>query len=599
MTMSCLQDTRIGHILQSIRHNVNPPLQKRIRFIIKSWQKLLSSDFTYPYVIPINQIEKSNCLSNKSNGAHIRPTTITTALVTSSCVSTTGLLSTVTTTNLSDKKTTTDGNQINFRQLCDNHKKHTLSQKICNNNNIISGSSKRSSLSDTNLMSNFCHTEDSQNSMESQADVSYSCRSLKRIKLETDRSSLFSNSVIYSSVDKHSESFINGTATITTNICGSTTDSTFVSHSSMNSIKSPIHSSNSFSKKVGRNKEENLNNDKCVPNPPNQTVRLAKVKSTAELIRVAGDCIDSVTADRILTASSRINKEIDLRRPVSVAPSVRTPKSIGPSSYSGRISVSHGKIGETNLYSSFDSSTLNPLSEGNKSQSIFKDVDVNVTPYKEKLEKIKDRYTIKDSLISESSPKKDTSVMHDVSFTSSSSASNVKSYTDCNGQYPIDVPNIHFKKKKKKHSKSINDGGSLDDCFLSDERNYKHQTNSVFLPPITNHMDDWPVLPSVPEHIDWFSLERDPIVTNSGIETEHISEHQLDTCDNNEHWNPNISNHTFHQNFLDPNELYSILLDDQYLHVLPWVDMHGYRRQFFPSDTAEELDRLTQLPEPW
>ncbi|KAK4474585.1 hypothetical protein MN116_001725, partial [Schistosoma mekongi] len=68
MTMIQLQDTRIGQLLQTIRHKVDPSLQKRIRLIIKAWQKLLSSEYSHQFVIPIKTPDKSIPTPPKSNG---------------------------------------------------------------------------------------------------------------------------------------------------------------------------------------------------------------------------------------------------------------------------------------------------------------------------------------------------------------------------------------------------------------------------------------------------------------------------------------------------------------------------------------------------
>ncbi|KAK4467385.1 hypothetical protein MN116_008836 [Schistosoma mekongi] len=117
-----------------------------------------------------------------------------------------------------------------------------------------------------------------------------------------------------------------------------------------------------------------------------------------------------------------------------------------------------------------------------------------------------------------------------------------------------------------------------------------HQQHETILPPVTNFMDDWPELPSLPEDIDWLSLDCSSITACNNNSFRIIGNKSPEKC--------TVSMEVEYA-CIFPTTLHSVMLDGQYLHVLPWVDMTGYKRHFFPSCSDQELSDLTIMPEPW
>lgn len=485
MTMGQLQDTRIGQLLQVIRHKVDPSLQKRIRFIIKSWQKLLTSDFNCPFVIPLKPNDSDNSSHTKQNcniaKSHIRdkskPPSDNTPTV---CTSTNLLIP-----RISGFRATQDSAFVRPISHDSLSKQLTANEFLSNSDFPLNHSStpaKRLKISPST-------------SIDSDATVDIASPSkMPLMNGNKSHQMLQANSLIEAKISSkpHSPTLPNVSGTS--------------EPSRANSLKS-------------------------------HTVRLSKVKSTAELVQAAGDCIDSATADRILT--NRISKEVDPPRQfMTTQPTKLRHRSIhqnNPRSLCGN-QIDNGKSVSPEIKA--DSMESCPsLSK----QRVTTPIDHAAIP------------------------------LNDLSTTAAtlnlnveiSPQSHLKSVTRNNSS--IDV-----KKHKKKHKHHKSNQNSDHKSF--DQRKY---------PSITNFLDDWPQLPPLPENIDWYSLD-----------------HSSSTCDNqtNEEGTVNSSQDncvTF------PTELHSVALNDQYLHILPWIDIVGYRRKFFPGSPNEELRRLTELPDPW
>ncbi|KAK4467384.1 hypothetical protein MN116_008835 [Schistosoma mekongi] len=268
MSMIQLQDSRIGQLLQTIRHKVDPPLQRRIRLIIKAWQKLLSSEYSHQFVIPIKTPGKSIPTSPRSNSR------LTKILAQDKPKQSTDSVSII--YHLQMKGT---GDENSVRLMMRNYsnsspdKLHKVSSlKLSThptqqNENYISNVSKRPKLADTILPIVSTSSVIQVNSPANLVNGS-KCVDLehKDIKCQEIPDTSVSETVI-----------------------------------AMTS-QSPIPQS--FKPRM------------------TNSMRLSKVKSTAELVQAAGDCIDSVTADRILT--NKINKEVD---PLRVCPLMQPIKS--------------------------------------------------------------------------------------------------------------------------------------------------------------------------------------------------------------------------------------------------------------------------------
>lgn len=75
MSMMQLEETRVAQLLQMVRRQVESHLQKRIRGIIKAWQKLLEPGSAYATIVPCDKraLTTSNLLSVASSDHHHHP----------------------------------------------------------------------------------------------------------------------------------------------------------------------------------------------------------------------------------------------------------------------------------------------------------------------------------------------------------------------------------------------------------------------------------------------------------------------------------------------------------------------------------------------
>ncbi|CAH8569666.1 unnamed protein product [Schistosoma turkestanicum] len=510
MTMIQLQDTRIGQLLQTIRHKVDPPLQKRIRLIIKAWQKLLSSEYSHQYVIPLKTSDKNISKSPRSNGT---PTKI----------------------RVRDRpKQTTDS----VNAICPSQMKSSvnLTKRHCPNPSPDKLKESASKLS-------VCQIEQSEN---------YVSNVSKRLKF-TDPTSPNTSTPVVVQVNNPSN-LMNGSKCIEPQ----PQDTKFSENLDTSVSQTSIPTSQSPSSK---------------PRVTNST-RLSKVKSTAELVQVAGDCIDSVTADRILT--NRISKEVD---PPGVCSLMQPTKT---------------RLGRTNSGSHSSSRSIsagtNETSHPPKCNTIL---DLKSEVYL-KCRENPAVYEKNHNLISDSVQ----SVIPSVNI----SSINNQSPSRCNNEIIsdrllFDVENdtmsnaqkVKKKKKKHKHHKDeaeISEGSSR----IHSNQLKGHHKRKVVLPPVTNFMNDWPELPSLPEDIDWYSLDRSYMTVCDKDSTKVSEYNSPEKC---------TVDTGIEYACISPTNLHSIILDDQYLHILPWVDMIGYKRHFFPPCSDQELSKLTSMPEPW
>nr|CAX75191.1 hypothetical protein [Schistosoma japonicum] len=520
MTMIQLQDTRIGQLLQTIRHKVDPSLQKRIRLIIKAWQKLLSSEYSHQFVIPIKTSDKSIPTPPKSNGTRSRI--------------------------LASDKLEQSTNSVNI--MC-----HPQTKESGDENSVRP--TKR-------------------NCPDSSPDKLYKVSAQKLSTYHTQQNENF-----ISDVSKRLN-FVNTTSPIMST-------STFVQVSSQGNLVNGNKCIESEHKDIKF--QENL--DTSVPQTEilvasrspipqslskpriTNSMRLSKVKSTAELVQAAGDCIDSITADRILT--NRISKEVDPPRVCSLMQPTKSRLSrINSSSHSSSRSVSASN-NETSYFPKCNT-ILDVKSE------VYLKCKENPTEYE------KTRHPTSNSTqISVSSLTVPAIDNQSPLLSNSENNSDRLPFKDIKND---SMPNPQEVKKKKKHK--YKDGTEIPEGSprLHSNQLKGHQKGRTVIPPVTNFMNDWPDLPSLPTDIDWYSLDRSFVTAcdNSSLRiTEYSGPEKCTGITEIEYA------------CISPTNLHSIILDDQYLHILPWIDMIGYRRHFFPSCSDQELNDLTTMPEPW
>lgn len=279
--------------------------------------------------------------------------------------------------------------------------------------------------------------------------------------------------------------------------------------------------------------------------------KLSKVKSTAELIQEAGLSIDPATKDRIL--SNRIAKESD--EVVHVAPlaTMRTSRK-------SRVQKQQEK-----------------QVEEQQKQSQF--------PSKNRKKSVETRI-----------PPKPASV---------AVLSTVKEEPRQNPNKPPPIPPI---KLDRIHSLLKQD--SSDVKQESTDYNYRFQkenqkkfglsedTKREEKKPLPNFMDNIPPLPPITKEM------RDQFSYRSGKTPDQKELSDIGRVGDLVHgtWEEVNATRDEEGNLHPMTEMYSVPInDEEVLHILPWTNLNGYRQTFFPPgfDTAEDIDRIMNLPEPW
>ncbi|KAA0198172.1 Mediator of RNA polymerase II transcription subunit 26 [Fasciolopsis buskii] len=548
MTMTQLQDTRIGQLLQLIRHKVDPALQKRIRFVIKAWQKLLSPNFTANSVIPLKCADLgptpaasphvSMPKPQHSNGTPLKSVHTTPVSVAS----------------------------VNLPRTSESR---GLKRSYPSASSLANLSNKASDSSNDNTDSPF--------------SIQRSATPSKRFRYQQSVSSPQSKpaTTTPTQIGSHPSPklpLING---------GRHTDMPLDSLPISKPSTPVLSKSNSIAgppRSVSTNSPQLPSRD----GRATQAARLAKVKSTAELVQAAGDCIDSVTADRILT--NRINKEADPSRPSIVPQLTRTRH---PRNTSG---CAQSAMNETQRSRPVTPRSTRPVGlridaparctlENSDSRPVLTN-HVNKVHNTVTLPLTSSGAAKLTTSLSPSPESKHVPVDHRIEAVKRSALSESEPGA---GDSDSDAQRSKHKKHKKHKHRHRHRGDDSD----SGKTHRHERTSKSTLPPITNNMNDWPQLPPLPAEIDWYSLdrptERPYVPINSTVDTV--------TRLLSEPW-PEVNRTVDDQGLLHlPTELYSLTLDDQYLHVLPWVDIVGHKRQFFPVN--DDLDQLTALPDPW
>ncbi|TNN04817.1 Mediator of RNA polymerase II transcription subunit 26 [Schistosoma japonicum] len=517
MSMIQLQDTRIGQLLQTIRHKVDPPLQRRIRLIIKAWQKLLSSEYSHQFVIPIKTLDKSIPTSPKSNR------TLTKILA-------------------QDKpKQSTDSVSIIYHlQMKGPGDENSVRLTMRNYPN--SSPDKLHKVSSLKL-----------STYPTQQNESYIPNVSKRPKFaDTILPIVSTSSVVQVSSPAN---LVNGSKCID------------LEH---RDIKCQEDSNTSVPQTVTAMASRLPIPQSFKPRMTN-SMRLSKVKSTAELVQAAGDCIDSVTADRILT--NKISKEVD---PLPVCSLMQPIKShLDRTNFSAHSSSRSVSASANQISHLMCNTFLDVKSE------VYMKCKENPTGYeKNHRSSDSDRIAI---------PSLTVSVIENQSLLSYNSE-NISDQLFPKYVVNDSIP-ISQKVKKMKHKRHKGETKLSESSLrLHPKQLNGHQQRETTLPPVTNFMDDWPKLPSLPEDIDWHSLDRSSVTVCNNNSFMIIGNKSPDKC--------TVGTEVEYA-CIFPTNLHSVMLDGQYLHVLPWVDMIGYKRHFFPSCSDQELSDLTIMPEPW
>ena len=453
MSMLQLQETRVAQLLQNIRHQVENPLQKRIRNVIKAWQKLLEPGAACATVIPLQRslpiIPNNSSLSNGS----------------------TSKLSS--TSSLPDSSPSNQSSNGRLKQ----HRNHQPESQL---------------------------------------------RPPDRIKKVTSTST----------------------------------------------VPPPLPNGSSP-------KPPQVQNGRSLSCASQDAPKLAKVKSTAELIREAGGCIDSVTKDRIL--SNRIAKESDefpRLVPFAAMRSSRKPKQASaPSEPQQKHQQSQSKSTYRNQERSLPP-PLPPPPIPSKAVSPQRTSSSITSTKSEVTAKPPDR-----------GPRRlpSPTEIHSV---------------DNNSQH-------HHRdhKDKRKHMKRRLVDQVGDESEKKKEG--KDGEEGSLTPPVTNHMDDWPALPPLTDELLQQAVEtlfRDYRSGKTPSREELADSGRLDDLIRAS-WE-GVSATRDDSGCLQPmTALYSIELgeDDQLVHILPWTNLEGYRQTFFPQGTTtpSDIDRLIDLPKPW
>lgn len=444
MSMLQLQETRVAQLLQTIRHQVGNPLQKRIRSVIKAWQKLLEPGSACATVIPLQR----NLNNSNNNGSTAAKLSSSTPNITNSSPST---------------QSSNGRSKIPRNQSTTNHQQHQEPP---------TKTPDRKKISLTTALPNGCSPK-------------------------------------------------------------------------------PLPSLN------GR-----------VSAVISDVPKLAKVKSTAELVQEAGGCIDSVTKDRIL--SNRIAKESDeFPRLVPLAAMRSSRKAKHPP-------------------------TTLPPSVHHQQKSVARTLDRTLPPPPPP----------PPPPVIQSSPQRTASIPP----AKSEMIAKFLEHAPTRMESPRETRSIpsdhnhrhhhHHHKEKRKHGKrrreNKEDGGEEEDDTMTEPKQ----------PPVANYIDDWPTLSPLTEEVMREAAEtwlRDYHSGRTPSQTEledvgHVTDLLQGTWEE-------VSASRGDNGCLEPmTALYSVDMgDDQLVHILPWANLGDYKQTFFPpgTTTASDMDRLIDLPEPW
>ncbi|VDL90859.1 unnamed protein product [Schistocephalus solidus] len=553
MSMVQLQETRIGQLLQAIRHKVELTLQKRIRAIIKAWQKLLLPGQAHTTIIPLQVENRPHSSVN-----------LTEHLICSTS-SPSGINN-----NIDSSVNNLDFNpagQVTPSALRSSSLPHTAEERAGDTPDL---SHTRSSYPpDRTPLTLSKHDRDVVNRM-------------LREPIITPKTT-----IVPSCANKHVLSKANGSSHLVASpkLNGRTT-----SHAVARLHHTPARSSvgppSDPSETMSHDTASQLH-ERRVPTTVTTHHRLAKVKSTAELIRAAEGCLDSVTVDRIL--SNRIAKESD--EPPRIVPpttvrSARQPKNVQHSTSVSQVnkSATVAAIGR--------SSTDVPTA---KSEMMAKFLESTVihhqqTEMKTRIPELPVSAGAGGSRVASTAPRSPLAHESDKLVSTPQPADLAYSGDDLDA-----IKRQHKDRKRHKHR-----GRHHDDAGGSDHASRHHRKRiSTAVPPISNRMNEWPELPPLPSDV-----EMSTIVTAADDDISAPTSPELRDMSNVERlmsgsWVGVNSVLDGEQNPQPMTALYSVGLDeDNLVHVLPWVNLYDYQQTFFPSD-SNELERLSKLPDPW
>ncbi|KAM7542383.1 hypothetical protein Aperf_G00000017997 [Anoplocephala perfoliata] len=315
------------------------------------------------------------------------------------------------------------------------------------------------------------------------------------------------------------------------------------------------------------------------PKPPQENGRvssgsaapkLSKVKSTAELIQEAGLFIDPATKDRIL--SNRIAKESD--EVIHVAPLAAMR-----ASRRSRVQRQQEKQQQQQQQSQ------------QQSRSRRKSVDRATHPSPKSAS-----VSILPTLAEESPSSKHSTrppippIKLDRIHSLIKQESNLSVSPDHNHRHQHN--HLHHKEKRKKPEPNECGGAVKWEAEEGDKK------------PLPNHMDDIPALPSLTDEMRHLQQENALVSYNSARTPDETELADLGRVDDliQGSWEEVSASRDEEGNLHPMTEMYSVPLNQEdWMHILPWINMDGYRQTFFPPgfNTSEDIDRLIDLPEPW
>ncbi|BHF69832.1 hypothetical protein SprV_0301287900 [Sparganum proliferum] len=547
MSMVQLQETRIGQLLQAIRHKVELTLQKRIRAIIKAWQKLLLPGQAHTTIIP--RLVENRPLSSVNLTEHLICSTSSPSSINNSVSSSVNNLDRI------------PADRVTSTTLRSSSVPHAADERAGGTPDL--SHTRPSYPSDRAPLTPSKHAD---------PDV---VNRVLREPIPTPKTA-----TTPSGANKHVLSKANGSSHLVASpkLNGQTNSS---------SISRPLHTSARHSAGPPPDLSETTSHDRRAPTTTTTHHRLAKVKSTAELIRAAEGCLDSVTVDRIL--SNRIAKESD--EPPRVVPptavrSARQPKNVPHSASVSQInkSATATAVGR----SSGDVPTA-------KSEMMAKFLESTVmhhqqTEIRTRIPELPASVGAGGSRVASTAPRSPSAHESDKLVSTPQHVDSAYSGDDLDA-----MKRQHKDRKRHKHR-----GRHHDDAVGSDHvsRHHRKRTTTT-APPISNRMNEWPELPPLPSDVEMSTAAAaadDDMNAPTSPELRDIS--NVDRLMSGS-WLGVNSVLDGEQNPQPMTALYSVGLDeDNLVHVLPWVNLYDYQQTFFPSD-SNELERLSKLPDPW
>lgn len=301
--------------------------------------------------------------------------------------------------------------------------------------------------------------------------------------------------------------------------------------------------------------------------------KLAKVKSTAELIQAAGGCIDSFTKDKILT--NQIVKESDeLPRvvPQAAMRTARRPKNEQSTTRTPKAATTASSRGATQSLPA----PPPPHISAAKSEMIAKFLEHTA-------EMTAEKEVSPQSLSRQQHQLQQQQLKHQPQPPPSDLAQDVLKSKHKHHHH-------HHNKEKKKHKRRH--GEAMDES----------EAKKAATIPVTNRMDQWPELPPISEEALAQASSEDCYHSGETPSTKELCDMGNVEALVSGSWIEVSATRGDADSVQPMTALYSVDMgNDELMHILPWTNLAGYQQTFFPSSgcVEEDMDKLTDLPDPW